>query len=638
MDPEVFRRVRSRSADDDASLRSGPERPAATRADLPGSPIFQGMIFCSGLAPVCAALALLTETHPSSLQAWLGATAIAIGTMAFAFLVVADRRLRHLEAARHESAQRESAARDRLERLARASLALEESLASLPGEGISSVLQTIADQARRLVSAEFAIVELEADLPGTSGWGVPPKELAAASGSAPGRATAMRVAARTEGYFRIEGLAGAAEFSMFQRAGRLDSLLGMPITFRGRTIGFLLVGNQLETSRFDENDEDTTRMLAGRAGIALEAARLYQRAALEKTFLEGVIDEMPDGITLVDARGRVIAHNRAARRMAREDGDETDSAGNQILLDARTPEGERIPWSALPVFGAAARGERVLRREMTLVRGSLRVPVLASAVPLVDSRRQRVGAVAVYQDITTIRELERMRDEWSSLIAHDLRQPIGTMILTTDLLRQRHIAVTEGDLRALDRLETAASRLSGMIDDLLDVSRLDARNLALNCHPIALEDLLFDCADRMGAQTGASIRVVLDGGVPPLYADPARLDQVLCNLLSNAAKYGLKGSPVSIEATSRAEGVEVRVTNFGAGIEPAEIEQLFARFHRTDSARRSSTPGIGLGLYICKGLVEAHGGRIFVESVPGERTTFGFVLPARLNGIERDAS
>ena len=569
---------------------------------------------------------------------WLGTAGFVSGIIAFAFLLDADRQLRRLESARREAAVREAAARERLELLGRASLALEESLASLPGFGIASVLQTIADQARRLASAEFALVELDPDSTGTTGWGVPPKDLTASSGPVRGRATSLRVAARTEGFFRLEGLADAAEFAAFQHSGGLDSLLGMPITFRGRRAGFLIVGNRRDTARFDEDDENTLRMLAGRAGIALETARLYQRAALEKTFLEGVIDEMPDGITLVDAKGRVIAHNRAARLMASAAGDETDAFGNQVLLNARTPDGEKIPWSALPVFAAAARGEQVLRREMVLVHGERQVAVLASAVPLFDARKQRVGAVAVYQDITTIRELERLRDEWSSLIAHDLRQPIGTVILTTDLLRQRRIAVTEGDVKALDRLETAASRLSGMIDDLLDVSRLDARNLTLNCHPVELEDLLVDCADRISTQTGASIRVVYDRAVPRLLADPGRLDQVLCNLLSNAVKYGERGAPVVVEARSLEHGAEVSVTNYGSGIEAAEIPRLFARFHRTASARRSATPGIGLGLYICKGLIEAHGGRISVSSVPGERTTFAFVLPTTLGRSDRHAS
>lgn len=588
--------------------------------------LFRPLLLCTAATPVCVGLALLLHPLPSVVT-WLGTAGLLSGIVAFGFLLNADRRMRELEEARRLAAERERGARERLELLARASLALEEAVASLPGSGVGCILRTIADQARRLACAEFAIIEIEHDSPGTTSWGCGPRDLSASSGPAPASAAVLRKACGIGGVFRLEGLASSSDFAAFQENGRLHSLLGMPISFRGRRIGFLVVGNRAETARFDEDDEDTVRMLAGRAGIALETARLYNRAALEKAFLEGVVDEMPDGITLVDARGRVIAHNRAARRMTGRLPEQSDAHGNSILFDAYSTGGEPLPWSDLPVFAACERGERTLRREIVLRQGERQIPVLASAVPIVDDRRQRVGAVAVYQDITMIRSLEQMRDEWASLIAHDLRQPIGTVILTADLLRQRRIAVTDGDVKALDRLEAAASRLSTMIDDLLDVSRLDARNLSLSLQVVELEDLLLDSADRLSSQTGAAIRVVFDRTVPRVLADPGRLDQVICNLLSNAVKYGTKGAPVVVEAKATEDGVAVTVTNRGGGIEPHEIPRLFARFHRTDAARKGATPGIGLGLYICKGLIEAHGGTISVSSIPGDRTDFTFVLP-----------
>jgi PAS domain S-box-containing protein len=227
-------------------------------------------------------------------------------------------------------------------------------------------------------------------------------------------------------------------------------------------------------------------------------------------------------------------------------------------------------------------------------------------------------------------ELERLRDEWVSLIAHDLRQPATVITGYVDLLLQRLeqcIDLTR-ERQLLDHIGTAARNLNQMVGDLLDVSRIETRRLAIEPRPVDLTALTRDVTERAATMTrGHTIHLTVHDDVPPIQADPARVEQMLGNLLANAAKYGYPTTSIWVDLARKGGGAQVSVTNLGKGIPSDEQPKLFHRFHRSHQAISENSAGLGLGLYITKGLVEAHGGRIWVESIPKHTTTFHFVLP-----------
>jgi signal transduction histidine kinase len=253
------------------------------------------------------------------------------------------------------------------------------------------------------------------------------------------------------------------------------------------------------------------------------------------------------------------------------------------------------------------------------------VPILASAAP-VNAETGPVGAVTIFRDIRALKELERLREEWASIIAHDLRQPLNVIRLGADVLLRRGLP----DKQAVwaERIRNDARRLNQMIEDLLDVSRLEARRLELHPEPVQVEELLATACAGLPELEGRC-EIAIEAGAERIFADPDRVLQVLGNLLSNAIKYGTPGTEVRIEAQRVDEQTRLSVTNHGAGIGEEDAPLLFQRFNRTRDAQQSAIQGIGLGLYICKGLVEAHGGRIWVESTPGATTTFSFTIPVR---------
>ena len=236
--------------------------------------------------------------------------------------------------------------------------------------------------------------------------------------------------------------------------------------------------------------------------------------------------------------------------------------------------------------------------------------------------------------VENARLLEKM-EEFTSIVAHDLRAPVTVIQGFAELLRRDAEAHKAAPplLRGLENIRTAARQLNKMVDDLLDVSRIECNRLRLERRPLDLAVFVPEVVERVAELTrDHPVAVEVQRPLSVVHADPSRIEQVLTNLLSNAAKYSPPGRGIAVRV-ARDEGdngaaVRVSVVDQGAGIPAEEIPALFCRFRRASQAQRQGVPGLGLGLFISKGLIEAHGGRIWVESQVGQGSTFSFLLPA----------
>jgi signal transduction histidine kinase len=213
-----------------------------------------------------------------------------------------------------------------------------------------------------------------------------------------------------------------------------------------------------------------------------------------------------------------------------------------------------------------------------------------------------------------------------AIVAHDLRQPVGVLSLMAQTLARRDDSVI--GRKDVERLGRAATALDRMISDLQDASRVQTRRLTIRREELAPGPFLREVVDRIRPQL-EGFQVEVEERGPPCTArvDAARVEQVLGNLLGNAAKYGEPGTEIRVRVEYREDAVEVTVTNSGVGIPEDDLPKIFDRFFRGREVREGSKSGLGVGLYISRGLVEAHGGRMWAESVPGEKTTFHFTLP-----------
>jgi len=337
-----------------------------------------------------------------------------------------------------------------------------------------------------------------------------------------------------------------------------------------------------------------------------------------------VLEQSPVGLVLClgPGAGRVET-NSSLQQMA---GRPIDSV-EQLRDMLRTPDGQPMS-EEMCACARALRGERTPAVHLVLhdARGGS-TPVIATAAPIFAADGTVLGGVIAMQDVTATKELERLRAEWSSVVAHDLRQPLGAILLSAQTLAR---LTYDASLNLhLERIRSSAQRLNRMVGDLMDLSRLDARRLELVRRNIDLPALVRDSVERMALEApGRPFDVHIDGDVPEADADPDRVAQMMENLLTNAVKYGTDGTPITVAVERESSEIAIAVTNDGIGLAPEDLSQLFQRFQRAPSARLQGIKGTGLGLYITRSLVEAHGGRIAAETSPPGRITFRFTLPA----------
>ncbi|MBM2809832.1 MAG: sensory box histidine kinase [Chloroflexi bacterium] len=366
------------------------------------------------------------------------------------------------------------------------------------------------------------------------------------------------------------------------------------------------------------------RDVTERKRLEQERARLLTEEQQARARLISILEATEEGIIFVDAAtGHIRVNPQASRIFGRalvpERG--VDQYASQVRAAYEGASGERLSRRALL-------GETVRSEEFLIIRpDGTQAPVLAQAAPVMGADGSVTGAVISFQDITVLKELEKLRDEWTSAIAHDLRQPVAAIGAYAQYLTSlgEGGGVPAAVSRTAENIRVATELLHRMIADLLDASRLASG------HP-GLEPFLADLAliakgtvERLQRTTESHpLRLTIKGPLPRVEVDPPRIEQVLGNLIANAAKYGFPETEIHVEVTDDGDEIQVSVTNRGPGIAAHELPHLFQRFKRLAASRASDVQGLGLGLYISKQLVEAHGGHIWVESTPGEVTTFRF--------------
>jgi PAS domain S-box-containing protein len=306
-----------------------------------------------------------------------------------------------------------------------------------------------------------------------------------------------------------------------------------------------------------------------------------QSVERERALFQTILESAGNAIIYVNAMSGKLRVNPQAEKLFGHAF--AQNAGREQYVDQlRFPDGRPVPSSDL-ASTHALEGEPVAWQELVVIRtdGS-EVPVLETAAPVLVAPGEVAGVVVVFQDITVMKQLARVREEWIAVIAHDLRQPI-TIITGYVKLLARAINPSSTQVgRFFGHILTSAQQLNRMVEDLLDISRIEAHRLALERKPVDLPALVRSVVDRSAEITrGHVVTVDVRGAIPPVDADPGRIEQVLGNLLSNAAKYGASGSTIDVVIEVLEDTVSVAVTNHGRGIADEDVRDLFKRFSRT---------------------------------------------------------
>ncbi len=407
----------------------------------------------------------------------------------------------------------------------------------------------------------------------------------------------------------------------------LLSGVALPLSARERVIGLIFIFRAYR-GRFSNNDRNLLQSFATQAAIAVQNAQLYTQVTREKQRLDALLDSAADGILIMTPDHTIERCNPSFCRLWGEKMEDIQGlAHEEIVRWAKLTQGTKLEEAEAGGWPLTARA--TLYVEGDLIRPSgMPLAVGITYAPLLSGDGNLLNIIAMVRDITHFREAEELKSVFISVISHELKTPVALIKGYVGTLR-RDDASWEREIiqDSLEVIEEEADRLTDLIENLLDASRLQAGGISLNLTDVAFEIFAERLAQKFRTQTDKhAILVDFPSEFPVVVADEDRLEQVLSNLLSNAIKYSPDGGEIRLSGQVRPEQIIICVQDQGPGIAPGDIPHIFDRFYRADSASRT-TKGAGLGLYLTRAIVEAHNGRIWVDPRPEGGVRICFSLP-----------
>ena len=387
------------------------------------------------------------------------------------------------------------------------------------------------------------------------------------------------------------------------------SIIYVPIMLQDRVIGVLEVDNRQSGKTFNDYHVTLLTALADYAAIALENTRLYTNSESEREKLETILTGIEDCVIVVDSDRRLILMNRKAR--------EAFEVPDINLVGKRARD--TIQHSELIDFLRGANMSSPARTEINLKDGRV-MNTQITPIP-------EIGLVVTMQDITYLKELDRIKTDFVNTISHDLRSPLTAILGYVELI-ERIGQVTPQQKEFIHRVQLSVHSITALINDLLDLGRIEAGFDTQKevVHLSTIINYAIEGLRNRAASKSQEIIVDLSDLLPPVLGNPVRLRQMVTQLLVNAINFSGEGAKISLSGQAEAGQVILQIKDSGPGIPPADLPYIFDKFYRASNTP-SDIPGSGLGLAIVKSIIDDHLGRIWVDSTLGQGTTFTIVLP-----------
>lgn len=401
---------------------------------------------------------------------------------------------------------------------------------------------------------------------------------------------------------------------------------GLPLAAHGQVIGVIFIFRNYP-DQFTANDRVLLQSFADQAAIAVFNAQLYGQVSYEKQRLDALLDSAADGILILNSSLEIERCNVAFEKMVGLKREEIAGRNHAAVLRwKREPQGQTLEeaietgWPLTPNASLYVEGD--IQRPLPP-----HLPVGITYAPLLSREGKLQNVIASVRDITHFRTADEIKATFISIVSHELRTPVALIkgyasTLRRDDARWDRTTINE----SLAVIEEEADRLSKMVDDLLDASRLQAGGMNLNRADVSIPALANRVVQRFAPQSPKhQLLADFPEQFPVIIGDETRLEQVLANLVSNALKYAPSGE-IRISATLHPGQVIICVSDQGAGIDARDMPHIFDRFYRSTNAVKQ-TKGAGLGLYLARAIVEAHGGKIWADSSARDGARICFSLP-----------
>ncbi|HUT21028.1 MAG TPA: response regulator [Anaerolineae bacterium] len=405
------------------------------------------------------------------------------------------------------------------------------------------------------------------------------------------------------------------------------SLIASPLIVGEDVRGVLLVSAD-PPNAFDRDQQRLVIASAHQVAQAMNNALLYRREQTERTKTQAVLQSIADGVIVNDTQDNAIVINAAAQDILGQDAEAVLGQSVWRLFDVFEPNGRGDALAALTQITSAP-----LSWIGEVVETTLRVReriISARMTPVVSTNRKPMGAVTALRDITREVEADRAKSEFVSTVSHELRTPLTSIKGYSDLIFAGAVGpINEQQKRFIDIIRSNADRLTALINDLLDISRIESGRVKLEIEPQQLSEIVHEVTDSLRdsiAEKGLDLELDVHQDLAQVMGDRTRMLQIVTNLLSNAYKFTDRGW-IRISLSQLDGTLRLDVADSGIGISTEDQSQIFERFYRADTPVMEGRGGTGLGLAITRELVELHGGRMWVTSEVGVGSTFTVVLP-----------
>ena len=502
---------------------------------------------------------------------------------------------------------------------------------------LDTVLQEVVDSARALTGARYGVITTvdEAGRPQEFvGSGITPDEHRQLAEWADG----LRLFEHFRdlpGVLRVGDLPGYVRSLGFSTdLLPYKTLQGTPMRHRGVHVGSFFLTDKEGGREFTSEDEEVLVLFASQAASAIANARTYRDERRARADMEALVETSPVGVAVFDARtGALASLNREAKRIVEGLRMPGHSAEELLeVLTSRRADGREVALAEIPLAQQLSNAETVRAEEIVLsVPDGRSVKTLVNATPIRAVDGEVESVVVTMQDLAPLEELERQRAEFLSMVSHELRTPLISIKGSTATVLGASPAPDPAEMLQFFRvIDGQADQMRALIGDLLDQGRIETGTLSVSTEPAEVAGLVDQARNTfLGIGGRHTVRIDLPEDLPRVMADPQRIVQVLNNLFSNASRHAPESSPILVAAARDGVHVAISVTDEGRGVPPDQLPHLFRKHGDVAGGNKEdAAAGFGLGLVICKGLVEAHGGRIWAESGgAGRGTRFTFTVP-----------
>lgn len=408
----------------------------------------------------------------------------------------------------------------------------------------------------------------------------------------------------------------------------LKQVVALPLAIEDENRGYIFVFRARGAASFNENDNQVLRTFANHAAIAVHNAYLYRQVTVERERLNAIIENSGDGVMIVNPFRIIKTWNSTLASLTGIAAEDAIGKPCYDILNLKSKQGKSICHTQCPIMHPSESGflyaEGYHER-----RDGVSIVFADNYSPQINDEDHVYQYIASIRDVTRLHEANDLKETLLAVISHELKTPVSIIKGYAGTLARKDANWDQATLHeGLSVIEEEADKLNTLITNFLEASRLQTGSLKLRLTEVYLPEMAQRAVEALKATTNKhQFELKFPSDFPQVRGDFERLNEVLTNLLSNAIKYSPQGGTIRLGGKVLKKTVHLFVSDEGIGIPPSEYDLIFERFHRVDNGLTRKAPGTGLGLFLVKAVVEAHGGSVWVESRPGEGSTFWVELP-----------